>query len=169
MTIPAALDSAIASMDGVPTVGVFIGDAPEDRHAERVVGEMLKYLERIAAQADPALNAVLGGRRSAAASRRRRGLSPSSRRRNRRLCSTSPTPSASAAGSPSASACGKSTTMAARPCGGIRRSATARDANRGGRRRCGGSAGTRSRAWSNAAAATTRSGCSPRCRPWPPR
>jgi hypothetical protein len=42
MNIPAAPDSAIASMDAVPTVGAFVGDAPA------IVGEMLKYLERIA-------------------------------------------------------------------------------------------------------------------------
>ena len=27
-----------------PGVGPFVGDAPEDRHAERVVGEMLEFL-----------------------------------------------------------------------------------------------------------------------------
>jgi hypothetical protein len=28
----------------IPGVGPFAGDAPEDRHAERVVGEMLEFL-----------------------------------------------------------------------------------------------------------------------------
>ena len=28
----------------IPRVGPFVGDAPEDRHAERVVGEMLEFL-----------------------------------------------------------------------------------------------------------------------------
>lgn len=32
----------------VPSVGPFIGDAPQDRHAERVVREALTFLDTLA-------------------------------------------------------------------------------------------------------------------------
>ena len=32
-------------MNAVPQVGPYVGAVPEDRHAERVVGEMLAYLD----------------------------------------------------------------------------------------------------------------------------
>jgi hypothetical protein len=39
----------------IPSVGPFVGDAPEDRHAERVVGAMLTCLEDFARKARPRL------------------------------------------------------------------------------------------------------------------
>jgi hypothetical protein len=54
-------------MDVTPSVGPFVGDAPEDRHAERVVAMMLTCLDDFAATGDlrqgaatlPCLPAVL--------------------------------------------------------------------------------------------------------------
>ena len=46
-------------MDAIPSVGPFVGEAPEDRHAERVVGEMLTCLDDFAATVQPRLDARL--------------------------------------------------------------------------------------------------------------
>jgi hypothetical protein len=40
-------------MDAIPSIGPFVGEAPEDRHAERVVGEMLTCLDDFAATVQP--------------------------------------------------------------------------------------------------------------------
>jgi hypothetical protein len=47
-------------MDAIPSVGPFVGDAPEDRHALRVVGEMLTCLDDFAATVEPQLLAAMG-------------------------------------------------------------------------------------------------------------
>jgi hypothetical protein len=47
-------------MDAIPSVGPFVGDAPEDRHAERVVGDMLTCLDDFAATVEPQLLAAMG-------------------------------------------------------------------------------------------------------------
>ena len=47
-------------MDAIPSVGPFVGEAPEDRHAERIVGEMLTYLDDFAATVEPQLLAAMG-------------------------------------------------------------------------------------------------------------
>jgi hypothetical protein len=47
-------------MDAIPSVGPFVGEAPEDRHAERVVGEMLTCLDDFAATVQPRLEAAMG-------------------------------------------------------------------------------------------------------------
>jgi hypothetical protein len=49
-------------MDAIPSVGPFVGEAPEDRHAERVVGEMLTCLDDFAATVQPRLDAAMAGR-----------------------------------------------------------------------------------------------------------
>jgi hypothetical protein len=46
----------------IRSVGPFVGPAPEDRHAERVVGEMLTCLEDFAATVQPQLRAAMGAR-----------------------------------------------------------------------------------------------------------
>ena len=38
----------------------FVGEAPEDRHAERVVGEMLTCLDDFAATGQPRLDTAMG-------------------------------------------------------------------------------------------------------------
>jgi hypothetical protein len=51
------------SGDGtIPSVGPFVGDAPEDRHAERVVAMMLTCLDDFAATVQPQLGAAMGAR-----------------------------------------------------------------------------------------------------------
>jgi hypothetical protein len=47
------------TLNAIPSVGPFVGDAPEDRHAERVVGEMLTCLDDFAATVEPQLDARL--------------------------------------------------------------------------------------------------------------
>jgi hypothetical protein len=49
-------------MNAIPSVGPFVGEAPEDRHAERVVGEMLTCLDDFAATVQPQLGAAMGAR-----------------------------------------------------------------------------------------------------------
>jgi hypothetical protein len=49
-------------MNAIPSVGPFVGDAPEDRHAERVVGEMLTCLDDFAASVQPQLIAAMTAR-----------------------------------------------------------------------------------------------------------
>lgn len=44
----------------LPAVGPFVGDAPEDRHAERVVGDMLAFLDKLTTKARPRLFAAIG-------------------------------------------------------------------------------------------------------------
>ena len=46
-------------MDAIPSVGPFVGDAPEDRHAERVVAMMLTCLDDFAATIEPQLHAAM--------------------------------------------------------------------------------------------------------------
>jgi hypothetical protein len=46
----------------IPSVGPFDGDAPEDRHALRVVGAMLTSLDDFAATVQPQLNVAMGAR-----------------------------------------------------------------------------------------------------------
>jgi hypothetical protein len=47
-------------MDAIPSVGIFIGEAPEDRHAARVVSEMLSFLDAFTRMARPRLFAAMG-------------------------------------------------------------------------------------------------------------
>jgi hypothetical protein len=47
-------------MNAVPQVGPYVGAVPEDRHAERVVGEMLAYLDDFTERARPQLYAAMG-------------------------------------------------------------------------------------------------------------
>jgi hypothetical protein len=49
-------------MDAIPSIGPFVGEAPEDRHALRVVGEMLTCLDDFAATVQPRLDAAMGSR-----------------------------------------------------------------------------------------------------------
>ena len=51
-----------STMDAIPSIGPFVGEVPEDRHAERVVGEMLTCLDDFAATVQPQLEAVMGAR-----------------------------------------------------------------------------------------------------------
>jgi hypothetical protein len=44
----------------IPSVGPFVGEAPEDRHAERVVGDMLAFLDEFTIKARPQLFAAMG-------------------------------------------------------------------------------------------------------------
>jgi hypothetical protein len=46
----------------VPGVGPFVGPAPEDRHAERVVRECLAFLSGLTGQMQPQLNEAMGRR-----------------------------------------------------------------------------------------------------------
>jgi hypothetical protein len=46
----------------IPSVGPFVGDAPEDRHALRVVGAMLTCLDDFAASVQPQLLAAMAAR-----------------------------------------------------------------------------------------------------------
>jgi hypothetical protein len=46
-------------VSAVPSVGPFVGEAPQDRHAERIVGEMLTCLEDFAATVEPQLRAAM--------------------------------------------------------------------------------------------------------------
>ena len=46
----------------VPGVGPFVGPAPEDRHAERVVRECLVFLGDVTGQMQPQLNEAMGRR-----------------------------------------------------------------------------------------------------------
>jgi hypothetical protein len=48
------------AMNEIPSVGPFVGDAPEDRHAERVVGEMLAFLDVFTRMTRPQLFAAMG-------------------------------------------------------------------------------------------------------------
>jgi hypothetical protein len=47
---------------GIPSVGPYVGAVPEDRHAERVVGDMLTCLDDFAATIEPQLGAAMGAR-----------------------------------------------------------------------------------------------------------
>jgi hypothetical protein len=47
-------------MDAIPSIGPFVGDAPEDRHAERVVGDMLAFLDEFTVKMRPQLFAAMG-------------------------------------------------------------------------------------------------------------
>ena len=47
-------------MDAIPSVGPFVGEAPEDRHASRVVSEMLTCLDDFAMTVQPQLDAAMG-------------------------------------------------------------------------------------------------------------
>jgi hypothetical protein len=47
-------------MNAIPSVGPFVGDAPEDRHAIRVVGEMLNFLAQFTIKTRPQLAAAMG-------------------------------------------------------------------------------------------------------------
>lgn len=47
-------------MNEIPSVGPFIGDAPEDRHALRVADQMLTCLDDFAATVQPQLLAAMG-------------------------------------------------------------------------------------------------------------
>ena len=49
-------------MNEIPGVGPFVGDAPEDRHAERVVAMMLTCLDDFAATVEPQLGAAMAAR-----------------------------------------------------------------------------------------------------------
>jgi hypothetical protein len=46
-------------MDAIPSVGPFVGEAPEDRHASRVVSEMLTCLDDFAMTVQPQLDAAM--------------------------------------------------------------------------------------------------------------
>jgi hypothetical protein len=46
-------------MDAIPSVGPFVGEAPEDRHAERVVAMMLTCLDDFAVTIQPQLDAAM--------------------------------------------------------------------------------------------------------------
>ena len=104
----------------LPAVGPFVGDAPEDRHAERVVGDMLAFLDKLTTKARPRLFAAIGQPIGGTVMAQQRFLDKVQAVSSPAVIDIATAPVGNAAGSRSSCPYGSGTSLAARRCGGLR-------------------------------------------------